>query len=86
MQYRPRSQQDLTTDTIKPKDVIHRGILDERIKAVLDCGDNVVTTWIVDVHTCPARQMCPSPLGKAPWCIAQWAARTRRRSDQGQIF
>ena len=44
MQYRPRSQQDLTTDTFKPNDVIHRGILDERIKAVLDCGDNIVTT------------------------------------------
>ena len=48
----------LPTDTLNPTDLIHRRILDERVKAddrfclVLDCGewsDNLATTWIVEL-------------------------------------
>ena len=48
---------DLPTETFNPADVIHRRIPGERLKGddlfclVLDCGDcgdNLVTTWIVE--------------------------------------
>ena len=86
------------TDTLNPTDVIHRRILDERIKA----DDHSVLWWIVEdketnllcgglwnccPHVSSEAELSYSFGPKAPRRIAQCATRTRRRrDDHRQIF
>ena len=75
---------DLPTDTFNPTDVIHRRILDKRIKLddpcclVLNCGewgDNLATTWIEELVSTRV------PGGQV--VLLCRATRTRRRDDHG---